>query len=92
MATKVIDAEVERHWLDGNRAAWRQLLHLAMSELGYEVSEVATAKLADEREQAVATLRSFCAAWGDNDWTPELCLADVIDKHLRRHIEDMAAG
>jgi hypothetical protein len=43
-----------------------------------------------EREQAVASLRDICRQFGDNDWPDDLHLADVLDKHLGRHLEGEA--
>lgn len=34
----------------------------------------------------VALLRAECALEGDNDWTEDLHLADVIEKHLLRKL------
>ena len=41
---------------------------------------------AAERESVVFALRDICDAWGDNDWTSDLHLADVIEKHLHNHL------
>jgi hypothetical protein len=40
-----------------------------------------------EREESVAMLRTVCTNFGDNDWPDDLHLADVIEKHLWRHLE-----
>ena len=37
-------------------------------------------------EQTRATLRRVCAEYGDNDWSDDLHLSDVIEKHLERHL------
>lgn len=56
-----------------------------MGNLGYEnVTEQAWIA---EREAAIAALRRLCAAHGDNDWPESLHLADIIEKHLGRHLE-----
>lgn len=39
-----------------------------------------------ERQEAIVILRSLCEEFGDNDWGDDLHLADIIDKHLRRHL------
>lgn len=46
--------------------------------------------VASERSAAVAMLRQVCAAHGDNDWSDNLHLADVLEKHLWRHLEQAA--
>ena len=45
-----------------------------------------------EREVAVAALRELCGEYGDNDWADDLHLADVIEKHLRRHLDAKQAA
>ena len=45
-------------------------------------------RLQSEREEAIATLRRVCDRFGDNDWDPWLPLADIIEKHLVRHLEE----
>jgi hypothetical protein len=61
-----------------------------MTELGYTGRSVESLVL--EREQTVAALRSVCADHGDNDWTEELHLADVVDNHLGRYLDDREEG
>jgi hypothetical protein len=31
----------------------------------------------------------LCADYGDNDWTDDLNLSDVIEKHLARHLREV---
>lgn len=83
-------ARDERQWILGNRAAWTALLRQALHELGYEDTEATRAKWVLEREAAVAALRRVCDDWGDNDWTDNLYLADVIEKHLARQLGENA--
>lgn len=57
----------------------------------YILRAIATydAKLAErssERAEAVAVLREACDLLGDNDWDDALHLADVIEKHLLKHL------
>jgi predicted secreted protein len=42
--------------------------------------------LRQEREDAVKLLREICEEHGDNDWADDLHLADVLEKHLYRHL------
>lgn len=43
-----------------------------------------------ERKDLVAALREVCKAFGDNDWPDDLHLADVIEKHLAKHLHEAA--
>ncbi len=76
----------ERDWENGHRAAWRAILSMAIKELGY--GNNTTAELASELEDARVALRRVCEDQGDNDWSADLHLADVIEKHLERHLGD----
>lgn len=78
----------DRSWLAGNRAAWRELLIQALAMLGYSGDELERHSWILEREAAVAQLRKLCERFGDNDWPNDLHLADVIEKHLGRYLED----
>jgi hypothetical protein len=68
----------------GARSAWTRMLQTALKELGHDAPD--SASLLIEREEAVAALRSLCADFGDNDWPDDLHLADVIEKHLGKHL------
>lgn len=35
-----------------------------------------------ERIDIIQTLRSLCKDHGDNDWTEDLHISDILDKHL----------
>ncbi|HEY3499036.1 MAG TPA: hypothetical protein VGK73_30300 [Polyangiaceae bacterium] len=74
----------EKAYVEGSRAMWRQLLAQALRELGYEENRLAGA--AKQLEETRAVLRRVCAEHGDNDWSDDLHLADVVEKHLERHI------
>lgn len=39
-----------------------------------------------ERMDIVAKLREICDEFGDNDWSDDLHLGDVLEKHLLRHL------
>jgi predicted secreted protein len=62
-----------------------------MRELDVETEEEKLEKkvsqLIIEREEAINTLRDLCREHGDNDWSDDLHLADIIDKHLGRHLD-----
>jgi len=73
----------------GQRAAWLRLLRLALSELAAYTDlpqTVKLARLAVEREETIAALRSLCERRGDNEWAEHDSLADVVEKHLARHL------
>lgn len=82
------DEAYERGYIAGTRAVWHRLLGMAIGEIG-EPGKTAE-KYALEREEAVGRLREICAEYGDNDWPDDLHLADVIEKHLGRHLDDAA--
>lgn len=77
----------ESAYLRGERDVWLVLLRLAVQHLGPDVPETDDARWRIEREEAIAMLRQACEAAGDNDWTEDLHLADIVDKHLLRHLE-----
>ena len=77
----------ERKWLEGNRAAWVKMLAKCVSELGYDDPRAASSRWLLEREGAVAALRRVCEEYGDNEWDENLNLADVVEKHLERHLD-----
>ena len=80
------DAE-EAAYISGERAAAAAVVAHALGRLGYEDTEASRARWVIEREATIAALRSICARHGDNDWDESLHLADVIDKHLGRHLD-----
>jgi hypothetical protein len=71
----------------GSRSAWRIMLSECLRQLGYKSSDAEKTKWIIEREEAIAALRRICAAHGDNDWPETLNLADILDKHLDRHLD-----
>lgn len=82
-------SDQERLWIDGNRAAYHALLRHALAHLlpNNTMSLLETvATLAAEIEETRAAMRRVCSKHGDNDWTDTLNLADVVEKHLGRHL------
>lgn len=75
----------EQDYINGTRAVWADLLGQAVKALGYQ--DATQHEWITEREAAVAVLRRLCEEYGDNDWPDELHLADVIEKHLGRHLD-----
>lgn len=78
----------EQWYLRGQKNGWIRILDLAIHQLGYEGDKDAKiAELILEREYAIAQLRIACRDFGDNHWSDHLHLADIIEKHLVRHIQ-----
>jgi hypothetical protein len=84
----VANEDEEQAWIRGHRAALTSILSDCLTGLGYQDTEATRAKWIIEREQTIAKLREVCGDHGDNEWSEELHLADVIDKHLARHLGD----
>jgi hypothetical protein len=77
----------EASYIKGQRQTWSSLLAQCIRELGYELgTETELAKLIVEREEAVSQLRRICEDHGDNDWDETLHMADIVDKHLGKHL------
>jgi hypothetical protein len=74
----------DKSWTAGNRAAWSRMLDECIRQLGY--TDMKTAAWIAEREAAIVALRDVCDGHGDNDWDEKLHLADIIEKHLQRHL------
>lgn len=77
----------EQEYINGSQRAWLTMLRECLRQLGTDNPEGAAAKWAAERAEIVLALRSVCAEHGDNDWPDDLNLADVIEKHLGRHLD-----
>lgn len=81
----------ERDYINGNRMAWRVMLGECIRALlvnGDRDAELDAARAVAELEDARAALRRVCEDHGDNDWDDDLHLADVIEKHLARHLDE----
>lgn len=76
-------------YTEGYRLALRQHLMLGLAHLGYEGAEKKALQWVVEREQAIGQLRALCKEFGDNDWDEQLHLADVIEKHLGKHLHGL---
>lgn len=75
----------EQAYLLGKKNAWLDIINEALLNLTDDPAAMA-AQWASERFAAVAALRAICASHGDNEWPDNLHLADVIEKHLGRHL------
>ena len=78
------------HWYEsGQRSVAREILRIAIGHLGGSTKTDEQWRV--ERYQVIASLRRICESHGDNDWDDNLHLADVIDKHLARHLDGAKA-
>jgi len=75
----------EEGYLLGYRAALTAQLNDILAKMGYDGSRT-LADFISEREEAISRLRDACEEHGDNDWDENLHLADIIEKHLIRHL------
>jgi predicted secreted protein len=76
----------ETAYMNGSRMAWLLMLGQCLRHLGYDDPDVRKVAWVTERTEAIHQLRDVCGDFGDNDWPDELSLADVIEKHLARHL------
>ena len=77
----------ERIYLRGQRQVWHELLQECLKNLGYLDPKLRNQHAwLLEREATIHMLRRVCEDSGDNDWEENLHLADIIDKHLWRHL------
>ena len=77
----------ERHYIDGSRAAWSFMLTQCLQHLGESVMDAGSSRWVVEREEARLALRRVCEEFGDANWTSDMNLADVIEKHLVPYIK-----
>jgi len=74
----------EQSYINGSRAAYTAMLRECLRQLNYDTVKNPSWIL--EREAAITQLRDLCEQFGDNDWDESLNLADIIEKHLGRHL------
>jgi hypothetical protein len=72
----------------GERRAYMSMLSVVLQGLGHDASEKEQTSWVLERAEIVNALREVCQEFGDNDWDPDLHLADVIRKHLLPYLQD----
>lgn len=76
----------ETAYEEGRRAAWRSILTECLGQLDYPEGEKRIAQLVKEREETISVLRDLCRDFGDNEWSEDLNLADIIERHLGKHL------
>jgi hypothetical protein len=74
-------------FLQGYAAAYKNVLGHCLKNLGY--GEEKLARLAVEREEALVALHRLCEKHGDLEWDRDLHLADIVDKHLGKHLDKL---
>lgn len=86
------DALHEPSYLEGERAALRAMLSeiLRRLDVSADAPQRTIARLTKEREDTIAALRRVCRDHGDNEWDGSLYLADVVEKHLAKHLDEVA--
>jgi len=80
----ILSERDEKIYEAGQRSAWRTVLRESLMHL--EPQERAYAVLVEERNAALVVLRRLCEEFGDNNWSDNLDLADILDKHLCKHL------
>lgn len=79
-----MDGKEEARYAEGSSMAWRSMLLICVRELGY--NEASHAAWIAEKEEIKQVLKEVCTDFGDTDYHDDLHLADVIEKHLHRHL------
>jgi hypothetical protein len=91
-----MDEREQAAYFEGYAFGYRELLMHACRGLGRPAPgpdatpdqlRARIAALEDERSMAVMRLRLLCNHHGDNDWSDDLYLSVVIDKHLGRYLD-----
>jgi len=80
-------AQFEQHYLDGQQSVYRALLMVCLQHLSG--GDHAAKWLLAERAETIALLRQLCVESGDLEWTDDLALPDIIEKHLFRPMQDI---
>jgi hypothetical protein len=76
----------------GFNAAWRSIAKSAVHVIDpkYETDLARRVALANEADEARASLRCLCSRFGlSNTWSDTLHLADIIEKHVERSLADL---
>lgn len=75
----------ERIHSQGEKRAYCKMLTLCLHELDDHQRD--RFSWIEERQSAIEALRELCSEFGDNKWSDDLYMADIIRKHLGRHLE-----
>lgn len=77
--------EREQGYVEGRRWALTGMADYFARELG-EGAHAEFLRWYSERQQLVSALRRVCGRHGDNEWSDDLDLVDVVEKHLERYL------
>ena len=77
----------EEAYLRGEKRAWTLMLRECIRALGSTDPDPVSRWIL-ERQETLLALRELCRFFGDNEWSDDLYLPDVINNHLRPHLEE----
>lgn len=77
----------ERIYDQGIKQAYTNILLQCLRGLGVDdPTEAKRLVWVAERQAAISILRDLCAEFGDNDWSDDLHLANIIERHLANYL------
>ncbi len=76
--------KLDQAFTKGRKSLAVSVVHTCLNEIS--PTQKHKANLIIERQEAINMLRHICEEHGDNDWPDDLYLADIIEKHLHRHL------
>ncbi len=85
-STESVEDAADRHYQAGRQACASSMLSSLLHDL--EPEQRPLARMVEQASRARAQLRTLCADHGDNDWDDNLDLADVIEEHLGRYLQE----
>jgi len=74
--------ENQKMWIEGRKSAYRDIYRQCLREISCKDLD----SMVLERGEVIGMLRTWCAEYGDNDWDDDLCLVDIIEKHLLNYL------
>ncbi len=81
-----MNEEQEQLWIHGRKAAYESMLGNCLHAIGITDPIAQAAAYLEERIATIAYLRSVCADHGDNDWSDDLHIPDILEKHLMPYL------
>jgi hypothetical protein len=76
----------EHSYIEGSRRVWLMMLQQCLIHLGVDDPVTGRQRWLLERQETLAMLRQVCEQHGDQDWTDDLYIPDILEKHLWRHL------
>lgn len=77
----------ESSYIEGSRRAWLLMLQQCIIHLGVDDVDAGKTRWVIERQETIAKLRQICETHGDNDFSDDLYIPDILEKHLFRYLE-----